>query len=198
MRGNPRSVLAIAGTAALLKQNKDTKEGRTARSVGGKERTIAASAAVLAAGGLYVLFRRGQRSAQAGFEGDAQPATGVETTVVFEERVSVIEEPGPRLTPGVTSGNGRNLTLDTSGESEGSGDAISDPFSSSVTTPRPEGHPGGASDVIASPEAVVDPGATPDPIVSPEPALPRHTGGTQSDEGSTGPDNPADAHSPGP
>lgn len=197
MRVNPRSVLAIAGSAVLLKQNKDARGGRTARGAGVKERTIAASVAVLGAGGLYVLFRRGQRSAQASFDGGAQPSTEVESTVVFEERVSVIEEPGPGLTSGVTSGNGRDLTPRTSGESEGSSGATSGPGSSEVTTPHREGHPGGVPEVIASPEAVVDPGATPDPIVSPEPALPRQTGGAEPDERSKGPDNRGDTQSPG-
>lgn len=197
MRMNPRSVLALAGTAALLKQNKDAKGGRTVRGAGRKDRAIAASAAVIAAGGLYVLFRRGQRSAQAGFDGGAQPATGVESTVVFEERVTVIEEPAPGLTSAVTSGNGGELAPQASDESEDSGSATSDPGSSQLGAPRPEGHPGGASDVIASPEAVVDPGATPDPIVSPEPALPRQTGGAKADEGSPEPDNRGNAQSPG-
>lgn len=198
MRVNPRAVLALLGTAAMTKQSKDAKGRQKARAKEGRPPLLASSAVVLAAGGLFYLWRRGRRTSQNLLDGGRQSPGGVESTVVIEETVEVLEEPASGVTPEAASANGQEAAHGTFSDESGASnpDVDAHPGDSQVR-PRSEGHPGGASDVIASPEAVVDPGATPDPIVSPEPALPRKTGDTESEKGSTESGNQGDPQSPG-
>lgn len=182
---NPRAVLAVIGTAAMLKQRGDgAGDGKGARRSQRSPRIITASTALLVAGGgLYYLWRNGQRRAQEVLDAGVQPGMGVEPAVVVEETVVVVEEPGSGLAPEAMSGNGQEAVFDVPPIEAGAAEPIS--YGDSVEgSEHPGGHAGGVSDVIASPEAVVDPEATPDPIVSPEPALPQQTGDSDSDQGS--------------
>ena len=171
---NSRAVLAVIGTAAWLKRARDGEQGKNARGMRGNPRIMAAFTAILVAGGGFYLFRKGQRSSETAFDTLAPPAIGDEPSVTVEETLIVMEESGSEAVPVVTSGNGQDEVIDVSLDEAGAPEtnAIADVSAST----RPEGHAGGVSDVIASPEAVVDPSAAPDPIVSPEPALPQQTG----------------------
>ncbi|MDQ3784617.1 MAG: hypothetical protein M3360_07055 [Actinomycetota bacterium] len=190
---NPRAVLAVVGTAAMLKQAEgDFGKQKSARGRGRSPRTVTASTAVLVAGGgLYYLWRKGRRGSQGVFDAGVQPAMDVESTLVVEETV-VVEEPDLGPTPEEMSGNGQEAVFDMSpdGAAPSETNANADPSEGSE---HPGGHSGGVPDVIASPEAVVDPEATPDPIVAPEPALPQQTGPGDSDQGSGKTSSPEDA-----
>jgi len=190
---NPKTILAAIGTAAVLKQKGNDAERKSDRGRGRNPRAITASTAVLVAGGgLLYLWRKGQRGSQGVFDAGAQPATGVDSTLVVEETVVVVEEPESGLTPEAMGGNGQEAVSEMSDDEAGR----SEPMAGAGPTgpsEQPAGHAGGAPDVIASPEAVVDPGATPDPIVSPEPALPQQTGDSESDQDSRKANTPEDA-----
>ena len=171
---NRRAVLAVIGTATMLKQARDGERSKGTRGGRRSPRIMAASTAILVAGGGFYLFQKGRRNSENAFDTLASPAIGDEPSVTVEESLIVVEESGSEAVPVVTSGNGQDavieVSLDEAGESQSSGAA------DVGASERPEGHAGGVSDVIASPEAVVDPSAAPDPIVSPEPALPQQTG----------------------
>ncbi|MDQ3766510.1 MAG: hypothetical protein M3346_04095 [Actinomycetota bacterium] len=189
---NPRAILTVIGTAAMLKQRGDGAGGKSARRWERNPRIITASTAVLVAGGgLYYLWRNGQRRAQGVLDAGAQSAVGVESTVVVEETVVVVEEPGSGPAPEAMSGNGQEAVYGESPTEAGAPEPIAN-ADSVEGSEHPGGHPGGVSDVIASPEAVVDPEATPDPIVSPEPALPQQTDDSDSDQGSGKASSPED------
>ena len=181
MRVNPKAILALVGAEAILKQTRGVGGKKTPASERGP-RLLAASTAVLAAGGLLYLWRRGQRSSQAAFEAGAQLSGGDGTVGTVEETVVVVEESESEPAPETMRANGQEAAPPSAAGGFGTSEpeASTAPDESPPTTSQPEVSAGGASDVIASPEAVVDPDAAPDPIVSPEPALPRETGGPDS------------------
>jgi len=180
---NPRVVLAAIGTAAMLKQTGTGSRQKSDRGKGRSPRIMTASTAVLVAGGgLLYLWRKGQRGSEGVFDAGIQSTGGVESTLVVEETVAVVEAPESGLTSqGMSGGNGQESVFDMSGDEVERSETIADAGSTGPSKP-PAGHAGGSPDVIASPEAVVDPDATPDPIVSPEPALPQRTDDGDSDK----------------
>lgn len=183
MRVNARAVTALLGSAAVLKQKSDSAGQKSTRGRASGARIVTASSAALVAGcGLFYLFRKGQRRSQAAFDSGVSTSMDVETPVV-------VEELDGGLTAPAASGNGQEAAFDRSFDDAVNPEAgaNADPEVGSEST---GGRLGGASGVIASPEAVVDPGATPDPIVSPDPALPRKTGVDDSEEGGEKKNNP--------